>query len=110
MVSALGGSYAYVMNKSVTHYLYEGKMIDTKEIKSIKNKELKIVSPVWLEKCFEYKRYLPEAGLIHLNSSLQKMNSNFQYFNEHKQKIFIMMIIVACLKKLLFQFNELFMN
>jgi hypothetical protein len=60
-ISGLGGSYRYTFDKSITHFVYEGKQADAiKEEKILSNSKVKIVSPYWVDKCMEAGRRLPE--------------------------------------------------
>eukprot|EP01117_Protostelium_nocturnum_P017740 TRINITY_DN7277_c0_g1_i1.p1 TRINITY_DN7277_c0_g1~~TRINITY_DN7277_c0_g1_i1.p1 ORF type:complete len:1439 (-),score=455.00 TRINITY_DN7277_c0_g1_i1:80-4396(-) len=61
-VAALGGSYTTSPSSEVTHYIYEGKG-DPNFIKESggKSRKAKVVSPVWLEKCFEKKEWIKES-------------------------------------------------
>lgn len=78
LLSSLGAAYQYMYDSSVTHYIHEGMHIITttnnnninlnflmclfcigkadssKDYKAItKNNKVKIVSPLWIERCFE---------------------------------------------------------
>lgn len=59
LLTSMNGAYSYILDKAVTHYVCEGKPENNKALKNRKI-SLKIVSPVWLIKCFICKQLLPE--------------------------------------------------
>lgn len=59
-INALGGDIRWQHCKEVTHYIYQGKLAASKELRSVKEWQQKVVAPQWIYDCEDAQIRLDE--------------------------------------------------
>ncbi|XP_045153750.1 DNA topoisomerase 2-binding protein 1 [Echinops telfairi] len=66
IAASLGADYRWSFDETVTHFIYQGRPNDTnRELKSVKERGVHIVSEHWLLECAQEYKHLPESLYPH---------------------------------------------